>query len=80
VWVTAALGFACGLAAWTIDGVALVIALILLVALGWMEGVHSKELKPSLPRNRNSNPKNTARLSRAIRLSVLGQGWAGSGL
>jgi putative Mg2+ transporter-C (MgtC) family protein len=47
VWVTAALGIACGLAAWTIVGAALVIALILLVALGWMEGVYSRELKPS---------------------------------
>jgi putative Mg2+ transporter-C (MgtC) family protein len=47
VWVTAALGIACGLAAWTIVGVALVIGLILLVALGWMEGVYSKELKSS---------------------------------
>ena len=47
VWVTAALGIACGLAAWTIVGVALVIALILLVALGWMEGVYSPGLKPS---------------------------------
>ena len=47
VWVTAALGIACGLAAWTIVGVALVIALILLVALGWMEGVYSTQLKPS---------------------------------
>jgi putative Mg2+ transporter-C (MgtC) family protein len=47
VWVTAALGIACGLAAWTIVGVALFIALILLVALGWMEGVYSTQLKPS---------------------------------
>ena len=35
------------LAAWTIVGVPLVIALILLGALGWMEGVYSTELKPS---------------------------------
>ena len=41
VWVTAALGIACGLAAWTIVGVALVLALILLVGIGWMEGVYS---------------------------------------
>jgi putative Mg2+ transporter-C (MgtC) family protein len=41
VWVTAALGIACGLAAWTIVAVALILALVLLVILGWMEGVYS---------------------------------------
>jgi putative Mg2+ transporter-C (MgtC) family protein len=41
VWVTAALGIACGLAAWTIVAVALILALVLLVVLGWMEGVYS---------------------------------------
>ena len=35
------------LLALAIVGVALVIALILLVALGWMEGVYSTQLKPS---------------------------------
>ena len=47
VWVTAALGIACGLAAWTIVGVALVLALILLVGIGWMEGVYSTKPSPS---------------------------------
>jgi putative Mg2+ transporter-C (MgtC) family protein len=47
VWVTAALGIACGLAAWTIVGVAVVLALILLVGIGWMEGVYSTEPSPS---------------------------------
>jgi putative Mg2+ transporter-C (MgtC) family protein len=47
VWVTAALGIACGLAAWTIVGVAVVLALILLVGIGWMEGVYSTAPSPS---------------------------------
>ena len=50
VWVTAALGIACGLAAWTIVGVAMVLALILLVGIGWMEGVYSTA--PSASRTR----------------------------
>jgi putative Mg2+ transporter-C (MgtC) family protein len=37
VWVAAALGIACGLAAWHIVGVALVLVLLLLVVLGWVE-------------------------------------------
>jgi putative Mg2+ transporter-C (MgtC) family protein len=37
VWVTAALGIACGLAAWRTVAVALVLALLLLVAIGWLE-------------------------------------------
>ncbi len=37
VWVTAALGIACGLGAWVISGVALGLALVLLVAVGWFE-------------------------------------------
>jgi putative Mg2+ transporter-C (MgtC) family protein len=39
VWVTAALGIACGLAAWTITGVALAFALFLLIGIGWIERV-----------------------------------------
>jgi len=50
VWVTAALGIACGLAARTIVGVAVVLALILLVGIGWMEGVYSSEPSPSRTR------------------------------
>jgi putative Mg2+ transporter-C (MgtC) family protein len=50
VWVTAALGIACGLAAWTIVGVAVALALILLVGIGWMEGVYSSEPSPSRTR------------------------------
>jgi putative Mg2+ transporter-C (MgtC) family protein len=45
VWVTAALGIACALAAWIIIGVSLVLALVLLVGLGWIEGVYSVESK-----------------------------------
>ena len=37
VWVTAALGIACGLAAWSIVGMAVALALFLLVGLGWLE-------------------------------------------
>ncbi|HYJ58315.1 MAG TPA: MgtC/SapB family protein [Methyloceanibacter sp.] len=39
VWVTAALGIACGLAAWTIVGLSVALALFLLVGLGWLEGL-----------------------------------------
>jgi putative Mg2+ transporter-C (MgtC) family protein len=41
VWVTAALGIACGLAAWTIVGLSVALALFLLVVLGWLEGLSS---------------------------------------
>jgi putative Mg2+ transporter-C (MgtC) family protein len=37
VWVTAALGVACGLAAWRSVGIAMVIALVLLVVVHWLE-------------------------------------------
>lgn len=40
VWVTAALGIACALAAWSIVAVALGLALITLVAVGWAERLH----------------------------------------
>jgi putative Mg2+ transporter-C (MgtC) family protein len=39
VWVTAALGIACGLAAWAVVGIGLVLALLLLAGMGWMETV-----------------------------------------
>jgi len=39
VWVTASIGIGCGLGAWRTAGVALVIALFLLVGLGWLERV-----------------------------------------
>jgi putative Mg2+ transporter-C (MgtC) family protein len=50
VWVTAALGIACGLAAWTIVGVAVVIALVLLIGIGWLEGIYSTTPSPSRTR------------------------------
>ena len=50
VWVTAALGIACGLAAWTIVGVAVVIALVLLIGIGWLEGIYSTTPRPSRTR------------------------------
>lgn len=39
VWVTAALGIACGLAAWPIVAVALGFVLFLLVGVAWLEAV-----------------------------------------
>ena len=46
VWVTAALGIACGLAAWSVVGVAVVLALVLLVGIGWLEGLYSTAPSP----------------------------------
>ena len=40
VWVTAALGIACGLAAWEIVGLSVALALFLLVVLGWIERLY----------------------------------------
>jgi putative Mg2+ transporter-C (MgtC) family protein len=42
VWVTAALGIACALAAWRIVAVAVSLALLTLVGLGWIEGIYDK--------------------------------------
>jgi putative Mg2+ transporter-C (MgtC) family protein len=42
VWVTAALGIACGLASWNVVVIGLVIALVLLVVVAWIEGLVSK--------------------------------------
>jgi putative Mg2+ transporter-C (MgtC) family protein len=39
VWVSAALGIACGLAAWTVVAVAAVLALVSLVGLYWLDDV-----------------------------------------
>lgn len=39
VWVTAAVGIACGLGAWTTVGVAVAISLFLLAVLGWIESL-----------------------------------------
>ena len=50
VWVTAALGIACGLAAWSVVGVAVVLALVLLVGIGWLEGIYSNAPSPSRTR------------------------------
>jgi putative Mg2+ transporter-C (MgtC) family protein len=38
VWVTAALGIACGLGAWLIVALATILTLLLLFAGGWLEG------------------------------------------
>jgi putative Mg2+ transporter-C (MgtC) family protein len=45
VWVTAALGIACGLAAWEIVGLSLVLALFLLLGVAWLEDAYAKSLK-----------------------------------
>jgi putative Mg2+ transporter-C (MgtC) family protein len=49
VWVTAALGIACALAAWKIVGLSVGFALFLLVGLGWLENFYSRKTgsKPS---------------------------------
>ena len=46
VWVTAALGVACGLAAWRVVGVAVVLALLLLTAGRWLEDLYSPQSPP----------------------------------
>jgi putative Mg2+ transporter-C (MgtC) family protein len=42
VWVTAALGIACGLAAWTTIAIGAALALLLLAGVGWLESVLGK--------------------------------------
>lgn len=46
VWVTAAVGVACGLAAWRSVVIALAVALMLLVAAYWLEAAFDKYKKP----------------------------------
>jgi putative Mg2+ transporter-C (MgtC) family protein len=41
VWITAALGIACGLAAWRTVAISVVLALVLLVAGRWAEGIYA---------------------------------------
>ena len=43
VWVAAALGIACGLAAWITTAVGATLALLLLGAVGWLESVFGKK-------------------------------------
>jgi putative Mg2+ transporter-C (MgtC) family protein len=49
VWVTAALGIACGLASWVTVAVGAVFALFLLAALGWLEHRLAKRRGPQPP-------------------------------
>jgi putative Mg2+ transporter-C (MgtC) family protein len=42
VWVTAALGIACGLAAWTTIAAGTALAVLLLAGVGWLEGRFGK--------------------------------------
>jgi len=44
VWVTAALGIACALAAWHIGAVGLVLVFILLVVVVWLENLFSRRM------------------------------------
>jgi putative Mg2+ transporter-C (MgtC) family protein len=46
VWVAAALGIACALAAWQIVAVGLTLALLLLVLIGWLESRSSHRSPP----------------------------------
>lgn len=55
VWVTAALGIACGLGAWTIVGVALLFALALLVAVGWLERITPNPSTGDKPKRRRTD-------------------------
>jgi putative Mg2+ transporter-C (MgtC) family protein len=48
VWVTAALGIACGLAAWTSAAVGLVIAMALLVVVPWLERIIARDTPTTL--------------------------------
>jgi putative Mg2+ transporter-C (MgtC) family protein len=43
VWITAALGVACGLAAWPLAGLALALALFVLAGVGGLEGLLSRD-------------------------------------
>jgi putative Mg2+ transporter-C (MgtC) family protein len=45
VWVAAALGIACGLAAWEIVGLSLVLAVFLLAGVPWLEDAYLKARK-----------------------------------
>jgi putative Mg2+ transporter-C (MgtC) family protein len=46
VWMTAALGIACGLAAWPTAAIGLVVALALLVVVPWIENAIAKNKPP----------------------------------
>jgi putative Mg2+ transporter-C (MgtC) family protein len=48
VWVTAALGIACGLGAWRTAGIAIVVALVLLAVVPWIENAFAKS-EPANP-------------------------------
>ena len=43
VWVTAALGIACGLGAWRTIAIAIALSFVLLIGLRWIERLSSKE-------------------------------------
>ena len=43
VWVTAALGIACGLGAWRTIAIAIVLSFVLLIVVRWIERLSPKE-------------------------------------
>jgi putative Mg2+ transporter-C (MgtC) family protein len=53
VWVTAALGVACGLAAWRVTAVAVVLALLLLVVGRWLENTYAPDAEKTKERNKD---------------------------
>jgi putative Mg2+ transporter-C (MgtC) family protein len=53
VWVTAALGVACGLAAWRVTAVAVVLALLLLVVGRWLENTYAPDAEKAKERNKD---------------------------
>jgi len=55
VWVAAALGIAAGLAAWTTLGMALALALVLLVGVGWLEKVYFPNVKGGADRSKGGD-------------------------
>jgi putative Mg2+ transporter-C (MgtC) family protein len=44
VWLTAALGIACGLAAWNVIAIAVIFALATLVGIYWLESAYLERL------------------------------------
>jgi putative Mg2+ transporter-C (MgtC) family protein len=59
VWVTAALGIACGLGAWTIVGIALALSLALLLAVGWFEQMTPNPSTGDKPKKRRRTDKSS---------------------
>ena len=54
VWLTAALGIACGLAAWNVIAIAVAFALITLVSISWLDTTYLQRLAGNKPRSRSA--------------------------